>query len=98
MRRAALTAASAVALFLAGSGTALGDPQAKPQYQVQCGDMSFLVVSPDHAAAGQDLNSTSVLVVPAGSLPEAQVMICTATALATGETFTAPFLIKPATH
>jgi hypothetical protein len=98
MRRAAFTAASAVALSLAGSGTALGDAQTKPQYQVQCGDMSFLVVSPDHAAAGQDLGSTSVLVVPAGSVPQAQLMTCTATNLANGDTFTGSFLVAPANH
>jgi hypothetical protein len=56
------------------------------------------VTSPDHAAAGQDLGSSHVLVAPHGRVPEAQTMECTVTELATGESQTVPLLIKPATH
>ena len=99
MRRAAVTAVCAVGVLLTTGATALGDAQNKPLYQVQCGDLSFLVASPDHAAAGQDLESTRVLVAPAGRVPEAQMMTCTVTEPHPGgEVFELQFLIKPATH
>jgi hypothetical protein len=96
MRRVALTAVCAAALFLTTGAPAFGDSHNKPLYEVQCGDLSFIVTSPDHAAAGQDLDSTHVLVAPHGRVPEAQTMECTVTA--TGESETVPMLIKPATH
>jgi hypothetical protein len=98
MPRLALTAVCAAALFLTTGAPALGDSHNKPLYQVQCGDLSFIVTSPDHAAAGQDLDSTHVLVAPHGRVPEAQTMECIVTELASGESETVPMLIKPATH
>ena len=98
MRRIALTAVCAAALFLMTGAPALGDSHNKPLYRVDCGELSFIVTSPDHAAAGQDLDSSHVLVAPLGRVPEAQIMECTVTELATGESFEVPMLIKPATH
>ena len=76
----------------------LGDSHNKPLFEVQCGDLSFIVTSPDFAAAGQDLGSSHVLVAPHGSVPEAQTMECTVTEVGSGESETLPMLIKPATH
>ena len=99
MRRAAVTAVCAAGLFLTTGATALGDAQNKPLYQVQCGDLSFIVASPDHAAAGQDLDSTHVLIAPPGRVPVAQTMTCTVTELEPGgEVFELQFLVQPATH
>jgi hypothetical protein len=98
MRRVALTAVCAAALFLTTGAPAFGDSHNKPLYEVQCGDLSFIVTSPDHAAAGQDLDSTHVLVAPHGRVPEAQTMECTVAELPGGESETVLMLIKPATH
>ena len=98
MRRIALTAVCAAALFLTTGAPALGDSHNKPLFEVQCGDLSFIVTSPDFAAAGQDLGSSHVLVAPHGSVPEAQTMECTVTEVGSGESETLPMLIKPATH
>jgi hypothetical protein len=97
MRRLVLTAVCAGALFLTTGAPALGDAHNKPLFEVQCGDLAFIVTSPDNAAAGQDLDSTHVLVAPHGRVPEAQTMECTVTELPGGESETVPMLIKPAT-
>jgi hypothetical protein len=98
MRRVALTAVCAAALFLTTGAPAFGDSHNKPLFAVDCGDLSFIVTSPDHAAAGQDLDSSHVLVAPHGRVPDAQTMECTVTEPVTGESETLPMLIKPATH
>ena len=97
MRRFALTVFCAAALFLTTGAPALGDAHNKPLFEVQCGDLSFIVTSPDNAAPGQDLDSTHVLVAPHGRVPEAQTMECTVT-LPGEESETLLMLIKPATH
>jgi hypothetical protein len=99
MRRAAITAISVAGLLLTTGAPAFGDAHQKPLYLIECDGLSVTVTSPDHAAAGQDLDSTHVLVAPFGRVPEAQIMTCTATELAPGgQVFEAPFLIRPATH
>jgi hypothetical protein len=99
MRRAAVIAACVAGLVLATAPAALGDPP-KPLYQVDCpGLSSVIVTSPDHAAAGMDLESTHVFVGPPGHVPETQTMTCTVSELHPGgEVFEVAFLIAPATH
>ena len=98
MRRSAVIGACVAALLLATASAAIGDPP-KPLYQVDCPGLSpVIVTSPDHAAAGMDLESTHVFVGPTGHVPEAQTMICTVSELPSGEVFEVAFLIKPATH
>ena len=82
MRRVILTAVCAAALFLTSGAPAFGDSHNKPLF----------------AAAGQDLDSSHVLVAPHGRVPDAQTMECTVTELVSGESETLPMLIKPATH
>ena len=58
--------AAAAALTLAGGATlamaspAWADPANKPAYTLDCGGTIYHVVSPDHAATGSDVNSTSL--------------------------------------
>jgi hypothetical protein len=68
-------------------------------YELDSDGFSVIVTSPDHAAAGMDLESTHVLVAPPGLVPEAQTMTCTVSELHPGgEVFELEFLIQPATH
>jgi hypothetical protein len=98
MRRATVTAACVAGLVFGTAPAALGDPP-KPLYRVDCDGFSVIVTSPDHAAAGMDLESTHVLVGPPGFVPEAQTMTCTVSELHPGgDVFEVEFLIKPATH
>jgi hypothetical protein len=92
-------AACAAAVLLATAPPAFGDPP-KPLYQVDCpGLPSVVVTSPDHAAAGMDLESTHIFVGPPGHVPDAQTITCTVSELHEGgEVFEVDFLIKPATH
>jgi hypothetical protein len=94
--------AAAAAVTLAGGATlamaspAWADPANKPAYTLDCGGTIYHVVSPDHAATGSDVNSTSQLIAVIGKVPQRLTVFCTATADATGETFSGFFLITPA--
>ena len=97
MRRGVVTVASAAALVLAMGGTAFADAKNTPLYELDCDNgQSYLVASPDHAATGQDLNSTAVLTVAGRGVPAALTMSCLVTERATGDTFTSVMLIPPA--
>jgi len=76
---------------------AAADPLSKPTYTLQCGNTTYTVVSPDFAATGSDVNSTSQLVLVFGKVPEQLLTFCTATPVGGGESFEAFFLITPAT-
>lgn len=91
---AAVTLAGGVTLAMASP--ALADPVKAPAYTLDCGGTIYHVVSPDHAATGSDVNSTSQLVGVIGRVPQRLTVFCTATADATGDTFSAFFLITPA--
>jgi hypothetical protein len=77
-------------------GAAAADPLNKPTYTLQCGSTTYTVVSPDSAATGSDVNSTSQLIVAIGNVPEELLTFCTATPVGGGESFEALFLITPA--
>ena len=57
---AAVTLAGGATLVMAGPASA--DPLNAPAYVLNCGGTIYHVVSPDHAATGSDVNSTSQLV------------------------------------
>jgi hypothetical protein len=97
MRRAVATF-SLVPIFLVTllAGTAAADPLNMPAYTVQCGSNTYSVVSPDRAATGSDVNSTSQLIIASGNVPEQLLVSCTATPVGGGDSFTAMFLITPA--
>jgi hypothetical protein len=95
-------AATAVAVTLAGgatlamAGPASADPLNAPAYVLNCGGTIYHVVSPDHAATGSDVNSTSQPVGVIGHVPQRLTVFCTATRVDNGDTFQAYFLITPA--
>jgi len=95
-------AAAAAAVTLAGgatlamAGPASADPLNAPAYVLNCGGTIYHVVSPDHAATGSDVNSTSQLVGVIGHVPQRLTVFCTATRVDNGDTFSAYFLITPA--
>jgi hypothetical protein len=94
-------AAAAVTLVggatLAMAGPASADPLNKPAYVLNCGGTIYYVVSPDHAATGSDVNSTSQLIVVNGNVPQRLTAFCTATSVNNpGDTFSGYFLITPA--
>lgn len=94
-------AAAAVALVggtaLATASPALADPVNAPSYTLDCGGTIYHVVSPGHSVTGSDLNSTSQLNLVVGKgVPQRLQTFCTATEDATGQTFSAYFLITPA--
>jgi len=66
---------------------AWADPANTPAYTLDCGGTIYHVVSPDHAATGSDVNGTSQLIAVIGNVPQRLTVFCTATADATGETF-----------
>jgi hypothetical protein len=77
----------------------LSDEDRDLYYELDSDGFSVIVTSPDHAAAGMDLESTHVLVAPPGLVREAQTMTCTVSELHPGgEVFELEFLIQPATH
>jgi hypothetical protein len=99
MRRvinAAIAIVGLVVLLVLGVGGASADPLNKTAYVLNCGGTIYNVVSPDHAAAGSDVNSTRQLIVVIGNVPQGLTTFCTATALDTGDTFSGFFLITPA--
>jgi hypothetical protein len=91
---AAVTLAAGATLAMAGPASA--DPLNAPAYVLNCGDTIYQVVSPDHAATGSDVNSTSQLVGVIGHVPQRLTVFCTATSVDNGDTFSAYFLITPA--
>ena len=80
---------------LAMASPAWADPANKPAYTLNCGGTIYHVVSPDHAAAGSDSNSTSQMIAVIGNVPQRLTTFCTATDAA-GDTFSGFFLITPA--
>jgi hypothetical protein len=56
----------------------------------------YHVVSPDHAATGSDVNSTSQLAGVIGDVPQMLTVFCVAARVGNGDTFSAFFLITPA--
>ncbi|MGY1619455.1 hypothetical protein ACI797_22160 [Geodermatophilus sp. SYSU D00691] len=98
MRRVAVTVASTAAFLLAMGGTAFADAHNAPLYRLVCANgHTYTVASPDHAATGQDLDSTAVLTVAGRGVPTAKTMSCEVTSLADpDDVFTANFLIPPA--
>jgi hypothetical protein len=96
MRRVAAASTATLILVLAlAAGSATADPLNKPAYIVDCGGTLYFAVSPDNAAAGSDVNSTSELVVVGGGVPQRLLTFCTATPVGGGESFSAYFLITP---
>jgi hypothetical protein len=99
VRRIAVVGATLVTALAGGAGTAFADPSQGEQLVAQCGDTSYTVISPrPQAAAGQDIESTQVLVIPqvvfrSERLPERLVTFCSVTV--DGQTFEVPFLITP---
>jgi hypothetical protein len=77
--------AAAAALALAGGATlamaspAWADPANKPAYTLDCGATIYHVVSPDHAATGSAVNSTSQLIAVIGKVLQRLATSCTAT-------------------
>jgi hypothetical protein len=97
MRRIGVTVASTAALLLALGGTASADSHNTPLYRLVCDNgHTYVVASPDHAATGQDLNSTAVLTAAGRGVPASLTMTCVVTSLADpGDVFTLAFLIPP---
>jgi len=91
---AAVTLAGGATLAMAGPASA--DPLNKPLYVLDCSGTIYHVVSPDHAATGSDVYSNSQLIGVTTRVPQRLTTFCTATQVATGETFSAYFLITPA--
>jgi hypothetical protein len=71
----------ALGVVSSAGAPALADAHTKPLFLVRRGDLSFLVTSPDQAAAGRDPNSTHVLVAPHGRVSQGKSMKCTVTEL-----------------
>jgi|SRR5215217_6456461 len=96
MRFAAATIATIVQFLALAAGRASGDPLSKPAYTVDCDGTFYEAVSPNNAAAGFDVNSTSVLVLVNGNVPQRLLTFCTPTPVGGGESFSGLFLITPA--
>jgi hypothetical protein len=96
MRHAVATLLSLVVLLVAAVSTAAADPLSKPAYTLQCGSNTYSVVSPDHAATGSDVNSTSQFIAVVGNVPTTLLRFCTASEAGGGEVFSGLFLITPA--
>jgi hypothetical protein len=91
-----IISAALIGVLTLTTGTASADPVNQPAYVVNCGGTIYNVVSPARAITGADVNSTSQLIIVVGKVPKSLTTVCTATNVATGETFTGLFLITPA--
>jgi hypothetical protein len=57
------------------AGPASAAPRNAPAYVLNCGGTIYQVVSPDYAATGSDVNSTSQLVGVVGHVPKADCLL-----------------------
>jgi hypothetical protein len=96
MRRLVLLLGLATMFPAFAAGGASADPLNAPAYTVNCGGTIYNVVSPDHAATGTDLNSTSQRIAVRQGVPLSLLTFCTATPVGGGESFSGYLLITPA--
>jgi hypothetical protein len=78
------------------AGPASAAPRNEPAYVLNCGGTIYQVVSPDYAATGSDVNSTSQLVGVIGHVPQRMTVFCATRRVDNGDTFSTYFLITPA--
>ena len=86
-------------LSVFSASIASADPAVGSQGTVVCGDITYNLISPDHAVTGSDLNGTSEVMLitdKAARFPQKLLTLCTAYPPPPDQPFTAYFFITPA--